>query len=233
MAPGTNRKAALATSAAASVAAALVAGLTESLVSGIGWWAGVLATGAAAAIAVPVGLLVAPLARGLWRRADPGAAGLWAGAGAVLFVTLAGWIAATASASLTHVPRLAALTVGLCAIAAGAIAALVSVPATRGLAALEQGRPSARTAALLGCALSLLLWPVAPYLAALGISSIAAHSLAARLHRAPERRLVLGIGLVAAVALAALTLHAASDRQALLDARRAPVGGLVIRAAGL
>ena len=196
----------VAPSAVAAVAAALLAGVAEAFTSGAGWWSGVSVAAYAAIYSVPAGLVASLLVRALWRSwapvaGEPGAAseaadespdparaagGLAFAALAILMIAAAGWVASVLAASLTHVPRLAALTVAVGAVAAGAIAALVSSPASRALAALARRRaitaahiPDA--AAALAAALSLLLWPVAPYLAVQAVTLIATHRIAARL----------------------------------------------------
>jgi hypothetical protein len=196
----------VAPSAVAAVAAALLAGVAEAFTSGAGWWTGVSVAAYAAIYSVPAGLVASLLVRALWRSwapiaGEPGmdgqaaeeapdaaraAGGLAFAALAILLVAAAGWLASVFAASLTHVPRLAALTVALAAVTAGAIAALVSAPAARALAALARRRaitaahiPDA--AAALAAALSLLLWPVAPYLAVQAVTLIATHRIAARL----------------------------------------------------
>jgi hypothetical protein len=195
----------VAPSAVAAVAAALLAGVAEAFTSGAGWWSGVSVAAYAAIYSVPAGLVASLLVRALWRSWAPvagersaaseaddppdaarAAGGLAFAALAILFVAGAGWAASSLAASLTHIPRLAALTVALGAVAAGAIAALVSSPASRALAALARRRaitaahiPDA--AAALAAALSLLLWPVAPYLAVQAVTLFAAHRIAARL----------------------------------------------------
>ena len=196
----------VAPSAVAAVAAALLAGVAEAFTSGAGWWSGVSVAAYAAIYSVPAGLVASLLVRALWRSWAPvagersaaseaadeapdaarAAGGLAFAALAILFVAAAGWVASILAASLTHVPRLAALTVALGAVAAGAIAALVSSPTSRALAALARRRavtaahiPDA--AAALAAALSLLLWPVAPYLAVQAVTLIATHRIAARL----------------------------------------------------
>jgi hypothetical protein len=197
----------VAPSAVAAVAAALLAGVVEAFTSGAGWWSGASVAAYAAIYSVPAGLALSLLVRALWRSWAPvagaasrdtaggesppdaarAAGGLAYAALAILLVAAAGWIASAAAASLTHVPRLAAMTVALGAVAAGAIAALVSSPAARGLAAVARRRaitaahiPDA--AAALAAGLSLLLWPVAPYLAVQAVTLIVAHRVAARLH---------------------------------------------------
>lgn len=197
----------IAPSAVAAVAAALLAGVAEAFTSGAGWWSGVSVAAYAAIYSVPAGLVASLLVRALWRSwapiaGQPGTAseaaadqapdaaraagGLAFAALAILWVAAAGWVASVLAVSLTHVPRLAALTVALGAVTAGAIAALVSSPASRALAALARRRaitaahiPDA--AAAVAAALSVLLWPVAPYLAVQAVTLIATHRIAARL----------------------------------------------------
>jgi len=193
----------VAPSAVAAVAAALLAGVAEAFTSGAGWWTGVSVAAYAAIYSVPAGLIASLLVRALWRSWAPlagegapdparAAGGLAFAALAILFVAAAGWTAAAAAGSLTHVPRLAALTVALGAVAAGAIAALVSSPASRGLAALARRHTVAAArlpdaAAVVASVLSLLLWPIAPYLAVQAIALIAAHRVAAHLPRGDAR----------------------------------------------
>lgn len=187
------------TSAAATIASALVAGLVQAVLSDTGWGPAVGAAGIAAAYIAPAGLVLSLVVRALWRSWQPlardatddepaaaRAAGALAFAAlAILFIAAAGWLAAHAAGSVTHVPKLAALTVALGAAAGGVIAALVSYPATRALAALARRRPItaahiSRAVVALAALFALLLWPLSPYLAVFAISLIAFHALAAR-----------------------------------------------------
>jgi hypothetical protein len=222
-------------SALAAIAAALVAGLAEAVLAGVGFWPGVCAAGFAAITAAPAGFALALLVRTLWRSWRPladdparAAGGLAFAALAILLAASAGWAGAGLAASLTHVPRLAALTVGAAAVVAGAIAALASAPAVHALARHVPAARIEKAAATLAAALSLLLWPIAPYLTIFAVVLIAGHLVPS------VRRRGAAIAVVsAAVALAALTAYASVSRpEALVDARKAPIGGLAIRASG-
>lgn len=181
-------------SAAAAIASALVAGLVQAVLDG----GDVGPAARAAAWCVPAGLVLSLVVPPLWRSWKPlvrgapddssspaRAAGALAFAAlAILFIAGSGWLAARAAGSLTHVPRLAALTVALGAVAAGLIAALVSYPTTRALATLARRRPITaahipRAALALAALFSLLLWPLAPYLAVFAVSLAACHAIAA------------------------------------------------------
>ncbi len=144
--------AAAASSAAAVLAATVAADLVEALMDGPGASSAGRAAAWTVPAGLVLSLLVRALWRG-WRPLAPARAandpasrasgaeardpaagreararalgGLFAGALAVLLVGAAGWSGAVAAGSLTHVPRLAALTVGLFAVAGGAVAALV------------------------------------------------------------------------------------------------------------
>jgi hypothetical protein len=222
-------------SALAAIAAALVAGLAEAVLAGAGFWPGVCAAGFAAMYAAPAGFALTLLVRALWRSWRPladdparAAGGLAFAALATLLAALAGWVGARLAASLTHVPRLAALTIGASAVVAGAIAALASAPAARALVRIVPAARVPSAAAALAAALSLLLWPFAPYLTIFVLALLAGH-VATGLRRKGAAVAVV----IAVAALAALTAYATSSRpEALLDARRAPIGGLAIRASG-
>jgi hypothetical protein len=251
-----------AASALAALGAAVAAGAAESALAGTGWWAGVAATGFAAAYAAPLGAGAALSARALWRSWRPlaiadadgeGAAGNKAAAGraaaeagarvagalgfavaALLLVAAAGLAGVAAASSLTHVPLLAALTVGLFAVASGAVAVLLSIPVTRAVAAAvlafdrrerARGRPGVTparvlaVASALGGALATCLWLAVlvrssragaslgpgPYLATFALALALAHALAARLRRSrPRAARILAAGVVALGAALAL-----------------------------
>jgi hypothetical protein len=219
-------------SALTAIAAALVAGLAEAVLAGVGLWPGVCAAGFAALYAAPAGFALALLVRALWRSwqpiADPArAAGALAFAAlAILLAASAGWAGARLAASLTHVPRLAALTIGGAAVVAGAIAALASAPAADALARIVPAARIERAAAILAGVLSLLLWPIAPYLTFFAVALIGGHLVPSLRRRGAAIAVVS-----AAVALAALTAYASVSRpEALVDARKAPIGGLAIPA---
>jgi hypothetical protein len=222
-------------SALAALAAALVAGLAEAVLAGAGFWPGVCAAGFAAMYAAPAGFALALLVRALWRSWRPladdparAAGGLAFAALAILLAALAGWVGARLAASLTHVPRLAALTIGAAAVVAGALAALASAPAARALARIVPAARVPSAAAGLAAVLSLLLWPIAPYLTIFAVTLVAGHAATGLRRRGAAIAIV-----IAAAALAALTAYASMTRpEALVDARRATIGGLAIRASG-
>jgi hypothetical protein len=235
--PRTSIMSGLALAAASAAAAAIAAGVAEALRCET-FWAGIVAAGFAAAVLAPVGFALVLAGRALWQSWRPTAAALpgarvaGAFAYAVLAAALVGAVGSAgtlAAASLTHVPRLAALTVGLFAVAGGLVAALVSFPAWRGLSALL-GLLEGRTRIAAACAAALAVWisvvalaPGAwPTLATFALALVAAHILFAR-------RRVLGVAVAAgSIALALLAVRGLSDA-ALREARsHAPVAGFAI-----
>jgi hypothetical protein len=228
------------------------------VLAGSGWWPAVGATGHAAVFTVPIAFAAATIARRLrasWAAVVDAADGaavagaLGFAVAAVLFVAAAGWVGAAASRSLTHVPMLVGLTVGGFAVAAGAIAAAVSLPSARALSSVMRARWERRArplsaervlirAGAAGAVAGVGLWLVVlvraatgttlgagPYMATAAIVLAAAHLGAARMRRIHAAALAA----VLAAALAGLTAYAATRPGALVEARaRAPIGGLAI-----
>ncbi|HTE52037.1 MAG TPA: hypothetical protein VK698_14385 [Kofleriaceae bacterium] len=254
--------------AAAALAAAIAAGAVESLVAGAGPWSAAAATGCAALFAAPVGFAASASARALWRSWRPlaiepsaapiasarVAAALGFALAAALLVGAAGSLGSLAATSMTHVPTLAALTVGGFATGGALLAVVLSVPATRALAGLfaplDRPRGPDRLAvsparvlavgAAIGGAAAVLAWlallvaawgrtdiGAAPYVVTAALALVGAHAVAARLGR---RARPAGVAVViVAAALAVATIVAVRDGAALGDARlRAPVGGRAI-----
>jgi hypothetical protein len=149
--------------AALAVAAALAGGAVDGL-------GRASVAGAATAIArtalmlAPLGFALVLAARLLsrsWRPLELPRARLRGGVAfallAAFLVGAAGWAGTAAAHSLTHVPRLAGLTVAAFAAGGALVAALLSLPAIRALSALLTDE-RARRAAIFASALALLGW---------------------------------------------------------------------------